>query len=457
MPIVRHHHENWDGTGYPDGLKGEAIPTGARILSVADCFDALTSDRPYRPRMSDDQAMQILADRSGTMYDPEVVTTFTRIHQTIALAEHRTVASRLDRDALTEISAAALPGSDVSAARSTPVDIAATTDKMLTVYELARSLEGQLSLSDAGDIIAKHFRRLVPVSVVVFYIYDDETDTLVARHVAGNGQSRLCDLRIPLGKRLTGWVGANRRTIANSDPMLDFGEVTRSLNPIPRSCLSTPLVQHRSLVGVLSLYSPSKDAFTADHKRIAEAVASQVTQTVLNAQQFVQDRARSLKDPVTGLPNLEHLRRLFAVAASDDALADDPVSLLVVGIDDLRDINEEFGRSAGDQAIRSVVGATRATLRGADRLFRDDGSGLVVLLTQTDSPTLGAIERRIGRVRPRVETDAGQLDIGIHIGVATAPEDGTALLHLLDIARGRWKPAWTVGEDPARAQSQSVH
>ena len=54
VPIVRHHHENWDGTGYPDGVKGKAIPTGARILSVVDCFDAMTSDRPYRPRMSDD-------------------------------------------------------------------------------------------------------------------------------------------------------------------------------------------------------------------------------------------------------------------------------------------------------------------------------------------------------------------------------------------------------------------
>ncbi|HIM52517.1 MAG TPA: HD domain-containing protein [Acidobacteria bacterium] len=316
VPIVRHHHESWDGTGYPDGVKGEAIPIGARILSVVDCFDALTSDRPYRPRMPDDRAMQIIADRSGTMYDPEVVTTFTRIRPTIALAEHARVAARLDRSVLAEITAAALPGSDVPATRSTPADIAATTDEMLTVYELARSLGGRLSLSDAGDIIAKHLRRMLPISVAVFYIYDDETDTLVARHVAGDGQSHLSGLRIKLGERLTGWVGANRRTIANSDPILDFGEAIQSLNPTPRSCLSTPLVDHLSLVGVLSLYSPTKDAFTEDHTRIAETVARQVSQTVLEARQFEMDRASSPKDPMTGPPTVEHLPRLFAVSTA---------------------------------------------------------------------------------------------------------------------------------------------
>ena len=70
VPTVRHHHENWDGTGYPDGLAGEAIPIGARILMVVDCFDALTSDRPYRPRFETAAALQVLVDWRGTMYRP---------------------------------------------------------------------------------------------------------------------------------------------------------------------------------------------------------------------------------------------------------------------------------------------------------------------------------------------------------------------------------------------------
>ena len=78
VPMVRHHHENWDGTGYPDGLAGPDIPLGARILSVVDCFDALTSDRPYRPKWSDRDAIRVLSERRGKMYDPLVVDTFLR-------------------------------------------------------------------------------------------------------------------------------------------------------------------------------------------------------------------------------------------------------------------------------------------------------------------------------------------------------------------------------------------
>jgi HD-GYP domain-containing protein (c-di-GMP phosphodiesterase class II) len=77
--IVRHHHENWDGTGYPDNLRGEAIPIGARVLAIVDCYDALTSARPYRRALPRDRAIAMIVERRGTMYEPAIANAFLRI------------------------------------------------------------------------------------------------------------------------------------------------------------------------------------------------------------------------------------------------------------------------------------------------------------------------------------------------------------------------------------------
>ncbi len=74
--LVRHHHENWDGTGYPDRLRRDDIPAGARALAIADCYDALTSDRPYRRAVSHAAAISMISDRCGSMFDPEMVEAF---------------------------------------------------------------------------------------------------------------------------------------------------------------------------------------------------------------------------------------------------------------------------------------------------------------------------------------------------------------------------------------------
>src|SRR5207248_4366484 len=131
VPIVRCHHESWDGTGYPAGLKGTDIPIGARILAVVDCFDALTSDRPYRPRLSDDEALGILFQRRGSMYDPLVVDTFARVYREIA-PEPPPLGDT--RRALEEItSSTSQTGSLITAPR--PTGHATGVDDMLALFD----------------------------------------------------------------------------------------------------------------------------------------------------------------------------------------------------------------------------------------------------------------------------------------------------------------------------------
>jgi putative nucleotidyltransferase with HDIG domain len=77
--IVRHHHENWDGTGYPDRLAGSDIPVGARVIALVDCYDALTSDRPYRAALSHNSALAMIRERRAVMYDPNMTDAFIRV------------------------------------------------------------------------------------------------------------------------------------------------------------------------------------------------------------------------------------------------------------------------------------------------------------------------------------------------------------------------------------------
>jgi diguanylate cyclase (GGDEF)-like protein/putative nucleotidyltransferase with HDIG domain len=436
VPIVRHHHENWDGTGYPARLKGPDIPIGARILAVVDCFDALTSDRPYRPKLADAEALQILLDRRGSMYDPLVVDTFRNVYGDIKTQEDDAQAGS---SGLNEIARSAMPSPDSTQAGRLD-DIAAGSEEMLALYDLARALGGRTSLADAGDIVSKHLRRILPASLCVFYMFESASDELVAAHVAGTDAPSLDRLRIPVGQRITGWVAANRRTIVNSDPVLDFGDLARTSKPRLRSCLSTPLVADDGLVGVLSLYSPNPGAFTEDHRRIIEAVARQISHVVRDSATFDREHS-TFKDALTGLPNLERLRQLSpgdVGLSADDSLH--PLSLLFIDVDRLKQVNDRAGRHVGDAVLAHVAHGIRRVLRGADILFRYAGDEFVVLLSHTDSETAGTIANRVRAIlaaSPYTLPDGSSLPILVTIGIATHPVDGVSLTDLITAAQQR--------------------
>ncbi|MDE3156057.1 MAG: diguanylate cyclase, partial [Acidobacteriota bacterium] len=437
VPIVRHHHENWDGSGYPAGLSGTDIPIGARILSVVDCFDALTSDRPYRPRLPDDEAIQILKDRRGTMYDPLVVDTFIQVYPAIAPRAAESSELPTHRKGLAEIARTSSESAAVTAAQQESLeDIAAGTDEMLTLYDLATSLAGQTTLADAADVIAKHLRRLVPAALCVFYLYDRECDELVAEHASGEGEASVCGLRVPLGERLSGWVAANRRSILNSDPVLDLGDVARSARPRLRACLGTPLLAGDRLVGVLTLYGTTQDGFTEDHRRIVEAVSRQISQTLQRATEFEASRDTMLKDPVTGLPNLARFEQ-FSATQGPLAVQGPPVNVIFIRLDNLPRISESHGRSAGDLAVAHVAGIIRRILRGADLLFRYGPGEFVAILNEAGDGLAAAVA---GRVTETLGTDllrlpGGEvLDVSISMGTAAAPVDGSTLADLASVA-----------------------
>jgi diguanylate cyclase (GGDEF)-like protein/putative nucleotidyltransferase with HDIG domain len=432
VPIVRHHHENWNGTGYPAGLAGADIPIGARILSVVDCFDALTSDRPYRPRLTDKEALKILVERRGTMYDPLVVDTFVRVHGQIAPVDKPgTVAT-----SLRAITDSTQPNGEQYVPSTRLEEISASTDEMLTLFDLARSLSPSMNVSDIADIISKHVRRLVPCSLCVFYVFDSAADELVASHVSGEQSGLITGLRIPRGQRLSGWVAANRQTIRNSDPVLDFGESARAMTPRPRSCLSAPLLAKADLVGVLTLYSSNRDGFSADHERVIEIISRQVAPVIKLATDFAAEKAHSLRDQMTGLPNIEQFLQFSKSAQQSGGGAIAPAALLLIDIDNLTQINADFGRRTGDAVLNHVVDCTRRLLRSSDVLFRYEEDQFIAVLLHTAESTAAGLAERLSN---SVATSRGQLslDVSVTTALAVAPKDSSSFEGLLEIARDR--------------------
>ena len=261
VPIVRHHHESWDGTGYPDGLAGEQIPIGARILQVVDCFDALTSDRPYRPRLDDADALKIVTDRSGTMYDPKVVA---------ALVELRAADAR-GTPVEAEPASAPAPGPTVPATPEQVLEGAGEQLSLEAFFDLGRALAAPLSASQVGETLWSHIRGHIPGSAFVFFVYDQATDAVVPAFRTGE-QTVDAGTHVTLGDRLSGWVAATGQAIVNSDPRLDLDPELRDTTTL-RSALAVPVIRGGQTLGVLAFYSRRPDAFEERHQRLAEAAA----------------------------------------------------------------------------------------------------------------------------------------------------------------------------------------
>jgi putative nucleotidyltransferase with HDIG domain len=414
VPIVRHHHENWDGTGYPDRVRGSDIPIGARILSVVDCFDALTSDRPYRPKLTDQDAINILVERRGTMYDPLVVDTFIRAHSEL------TQGSRDNPQHSASPIAAGLRSEDLSTPGASGLDdIASSAEEMVVLFDLARVLPTTSSVTQVGDLVAQHLRRIVPAASVVFYIYDSTEDDVSAAFAAGEHSGHFVGLRIPRGERLSGWVAANKQSILNSDPVLDLGEIARGLRPRLRNCLSTPLIQDAELVGVMSLYSADARGFTENHRRVAELVARQIAPSLRAFAHKEEAETGKLNARLSGRGRVE----------KPDSQGQLSIALIQIG-----------GSPSGDPSVQEAAVARlarliRSGLRGQDVLFQHQPNQLIALLGGATSDAASQVTQRISDALRQRGIQAEGIDI--RIGTASTPDDGASIDTLIAVAERR--------------------
>jgi putative nucleotidyltransferase with HDIG domain len=284
-PIVLAHHEKWDGSGYPNGIAGEAIPIGARILSAVDCLDALASDRQYRRALPLHEAMAKVVSESGAAFDPQVVDILQRRYvdwEKLARQQPLQSPPKLSTDVKVKRGLAPDAGFAGSDAPQTSIPASDSVDRLATAREqargladLARELRSSLLLGDIFALLAARLQQLVPHESIAVYLR--RGDVLVPAFVSGQNALLFSSLKIPLGEGLSGWVAQNHKPILNGNPSVEPGYLNNpALYSTLRSALAVPLETNSGVAAVLSLYRAQQDAFTKDDVEVLEIFASRL-------------------------------------------------------------------------------------------------------------------------------------------------------------------------------------
>jgi diguanylate cyclase (GGDEF)-like protein/putative nucleotidyltransferase with HDIG domain len=447
--IVRYHHEKWDGSGYPKGLKGEAIPLIARIISVVDFYDATRCDRPYRKGMKREESLALLRSMVGTAFDPRVVETFTRhvevfdrLIDSQDIQEQVASAPSVDTETRTKPDAGLAPDilgvyEEMSGFRS----ISEAQREVFALHEIAQTIGSSLNLSDTVTLVANKLRAIVPFDTCVIYLVDDPSGKAIAAHVVGEEVEVFKRRRINIGDGITGWVIANSRSMCNASPDLDLVGLPDEVVKRFRGVLVSPLQREDGAFGAISLYSQSRTSYTAEHVRLLESVCQHASSALNNALTYEKTRESALVDPLTELPNARGFYMMLEQRIAEcQRMNKEPLALICMDIDDFKVVNDKYGHSIGDRLLASVAGVVRRELRQMDILTRYAGDEFVAIMPMASSKMAASISERM---RNAVEEQlfsvrAGTMvGLGVSLGVACFPDDGETTEELLTAAARR--------------------
>jgi diguanylate cyclase (GGDEF)-like protein/putative nucleotidyltransferase with HDIG domain len=440
-PIVRAHHEKWNGNGYPDGLKGEEIPIGARILAAVDCLDALASDRQYRKALPLDEAMKAVAAESGISFDPKVIEVLQRRYLELESYALRGL-EEARKDALSfsyKVERGEQPGAgfaaDLNHRRVSHADflssIASARQEAHTLFELSQDLGNSLSLDETLSLVAMRLRKLVPYDSIVAFIR--KGDLLMPEFVSGDNFRQLSSLAIPVGTGLCGWVAQNSEPIVNGNPAVEAGfahdpRMTTEL----RSALAVPLEGVNGLVGVLTLYQTEADAFTSDHLRVLQVITSKVAHFIENALKYRQAESSATNDFLTGLPNARalsmHLDQELARCKREHAT----VAVMECDLNGFKAVNDRFGHLAGDKVLKLFANLVQEVCREYDYAARMGGDEFVIVAPNMTPDSVNERALLLSSLAQRAGREVCGKDLlSLSLGAAFFPQDGSDTEQLL--------------------------
>ena len=412
---VRHHHERYDGKGYPDGLAGDAIPLIARAMCVVDSYDAMSFQRTYRSALNYEQCLAELTRCRGSQFDPEMVDTFVRVLN--SMEERRAIAVAAAEDA---------------AARIDPDKHALLTareDEQRPEYdELCRQLREVRDEHPPVRFITTHAK----VGNRFIVIGDGEEEATGEKSHLGEEIFTDDDLHSVLaGERL------NMNTLLADE----FGVWIDALAMVRDG-------DGKAVAVVAADLPPFATAAIGGLRSGSRQALAAMLQTAVT--RGSRGEVDAITDGLTGLYNHRYLHERLAEQIERAHEEDAPLSLLFCNLDHFKQFNDERGHSSGDKALRTVAHVFEQALRRVDLAARFGGEEFVLVLI--DTALDGALE-----VAERIRSDVHEAGVAlgddaftISIGVASFPDDGELKEELLD------KAEWAMHLAKRRGRNQVV-
>jgi diguanylate cyclase (GGDEF)-like protein/putative nucleotidyltransferase with HDIG domain len=442
--IVRAHHEKWDGSGYPFGLRGDQIPIGARILSVVDCFDALASDRQYRKALPLEQAMGVVAMEAGKSFDPEIVELLARRYlelEELAKAKPSREQPKLSLDVKVERGSSPDAGFERAASQKEATAFnpqagwAGDRVKVNAFDEVIGTLGISLSVTETLGVLCSRIGTLVSADAISLYLL--EGGTLVPKYVHGENFKLLRSLRIGLGLGVTGWVAENHKAILNGNPGVEPGYGAGPSSTL-NSVLAVPLQTSSGTIGVLALYRTEKDAFSRDNLEDLTAVSDKISLAVETSLEQAPSKTFPNVDEITGLPDTRALFSNISAEIAKRRGTRSTLTVLLCGLEGIGYVHESFGREAAEKTLQFVTRRFRERCRDVDYLAWRGGDDFVFVLpgwpveaVDAQISTLTHVARQAG-----LELWAADL-LSLSAGAVTFPEHGDTPETLLTEAEKR--------------------
>jgi len=432
LPVVRSHHEKWDGTGYPDGLKGEEIPRTARILAVADVYDALTSSRSYRNAWSHERACEVLLKDRGTHFDPEVADAFLEIITSVV----EEMAREGEGPLFEALNTAKLPASKTEQAAR---DIHRASSELWALYEVVQTLSSSLGLEETLEILGRKLEAILPGTACVFLLKEERSENLQVRCAVGLNRDFFTGAST-LGKSSATLevVSSSRTRLGEyqSDDLLLTASSSAQWVAL-RTALIVPIRHQGEVLGTINLYHPEPNAFGAHDQQLLETIAERAATALYNGMLFDRTRSHAFTDPLTGLGNLRHITQHVEECCNNPNTP--PFALLCLDLDSFKPINDNFGHQRGDQVLRDLSALFLAHIKDGDLVARYGGDEFLIFLQGSGADRADALAKTLqkaveeydpGLIHPRL----GALHLGVSIGYGCFPIDGNDFTMLVSTA-----------------------